>query len=136
MGFWIARSGEVFPNPDHYGFVLTHAKLFGLTAKGVKGFGLEQRSGVLDAVIAKGWIRVRGDQRQGLSFEVNEFDQTTVWNIKQFLVEKKWDPKAKVLIDETKYGASWYEPVNWFLTDEALKVARNPKRKRKAARRR
>ena len=128
MGWWISRAGQVYPNPDHYGFVLTHPKLFGLTTKGVKGFGLDQRQDLLDAVIAKGWTRVRGDSRQGLSFEVNEFDQTTVWNIKQFLIEKKWDPKEKVLIDEAKYGASWYEPVNWFLTDEALKVARNPKR--------
>lgn len=135
MGWWISRAGQVYPNPDHYGFVLTHPGLFGLTAKSVKGYGLEQRQDVLDKVIAKGWIRVRGDQRQSIVFEVQEFDQTAVFNIKQFLIEKKWDPKEKVLIDEKGYGASWYEPVNWFLTDAALSVARNPKRATAARRR-
>jgi hypothetical protein len=133
MGWWVSRAGEIYPNPDHYTFVLSHPKLFGMTAREVKGYGLDERQGVLDRAIASGWLRVRGDQRQGITFEVQALDEPTVFAMKTFLSEKAWDPNAKILVEEQiSRGRAWYEPAAWVLSDGALAVARNPgKRKQR-----
>lgn len=133
MGWWISRAGRTFQNPDHYEFVKAHPKLFGMP-KVVSRFGGAERQATLDEVIAKGWIRTRGDRRQGLSFEVASITPDTLFNIREFLIKQKWDPDQKVMVEE-QVGGSMYEPASFFMSDAALAVAKNPKRRRVSARR-
>ncbi len=134
MGWWISKAGQIFQNPDHFEFVKAHPKLFGLP-KVVAEFGLAQRQATLDEVIAKGWIRARGDRRQGLTFEVSSLNPDTLFNIREFLLKEKWDPGQKVLVEEVTSGGTMYEPVSFFTSDEALAVARNPHKRKRLARR-
>lgn len=135
MGWWISKAGRIFQNPDHFEFVKAHPKMFGLP-KVVSEFGLAQRQATLDEVIAKGWIRARGDRRQGLTFEVSSLNPDTLFNIREFLLKEKWDQGQKVLVEEVTSGSTMYETVAFFTSDEALAVARNPRsRKRRLARR-
>lgn len=134
MGYWISKAGRIFENPDHFEFVKAHAKLFGLP-KVVAQFGLAQRQATLDEVIAKGWIRARGDRRHGLTFEVASMNPDTLFNIREFLLKQKWDPDQKVLVEEVASGSTMYEPTSFFTSDEALAVARNPRRRRRLSRR-
>lgn len=136
MGWWISRDGRTFPNPDHYEFLKANPKLFGLTQGAVKRLGLADREPTLDEALSKDWIRVRGGGRQGLAFEISVLSQNTLFNIRQFLIEKKIDPSEKVLIDEVATGATWYNPASWIISDEALAVARNPRKRRRLALRR
>jgi len=133
VGYWISRAGRVFANSDHYEFVKAHPKLFGMP-KVVSGFGLAERTPILEEVVSKGWIRARGDRRNGLTFEVAAITPDTLFNIRDFLIKQKWDPSQKLMIEEQS-GATWYEPAEFFMSDAALAVARNPKRRRASARR-
>ena len=135
VGYWISKAGDTYQNPDHYEFLKANPKLFGLKASDVKKLGPGDRQPTLDLAIANDWIRVRGT-RPNLAFEVAVLSQSTLFNIRQFLVEKKIDPNEKFLIDEVATGSTWYQPVSWVLSDEALKVARNPKNRRRLALRR
>jgi len=132
MGWWIRKDGRIYPNEDHFEFVKANAKLFGLTPKFAAGLGLAQREATLSEVIKEGWIRVRGDRRQGITFEVPSLSESVLFNIKDFLAKTKWDPDAKVLVDEVTGISSqpMYESARFFLTDSALAVARNPRRGR------
>lgn len=129
MGYWISREGRVYDNRDHYEFVKAHPKRFGFSAAEVKGFGGAERQGVLDEVIRRGWIRVRGDARQGLAFEIRKFDGDTLFNIAEFLRRSKWDPNAMVLVDDGQ--RSIYEPVTYFTEGAALSAVANPRRRKR-----
>lgn len=128
MGYWISRAGRIFSIPDHYEFVKAHPKLFGLP-KIVSQFGSTERQPTLDLVISKGWIRARGDRRQGLTFEVAALNPDTLFGIREFLIRTKWDPDQKLMV----YDGSMtplVESASFFTSDAALAVAENPKRKR------
>lgn len=133
MGWWISRAGRTFSNSDHYEFVKAHPRLFGMP-KIVSEFGLAERTPILEEAVAKGWIRARGDRRQGLVFEVAAITPDTLFNVRDFLLKQKWDPDQKLMIEESS-GATWYEPASFFMSDAALAVAKNPKRRRVSARR-
>jgi hypothetical protein len=133
MGYWISKGGDIYPNADHFEFVKAHPKLFGLTPDAVKRLGLGDRQPTIDEAISKDWIRVRGGGRQGLAFEIAVLSQNTLFNIREFLIAQKVDPSQKVLIDEVATGATWYNPVSWITSDEALAVARNPRKRRRLA---
>lgn len=136
MGWWIAKSGKIYPNEDHFGFLKANPKLFGLTAKFAASLGLAEREAALTEVVKDGWIRVRGDRRNGLTFEIPTTSEEVLFRVKDFLLKTKWDPSEKVLVDEIGSGTSpLYERVSYFTSDEALAVARNPRKRRVKSRR-
>jgi hypothetical protein len=129
MGWWISPKGDSFQNPDHYEFLKANHKLFGFDKKFIAKLGLADRQKTIDLAIAGDWIRVRGT-RPHLSFEVSVVTNKALWNIREFLVNNKFPADEKLLIDEVATGSSVYQPASWVLGDEALKYARNPKKRR------
>lgn len=131
MGWWISKAGRVYPNQDHFEFVKAHPKMFGLKPAFAAQLGLAQRSATLEEVVKEGWIRVRGDRRQGLTFEVPTLNEDVLFRVKDFLLSTKWPQSEKVLVDEIGgFSSPLYEPASYFTSDAALAVARNPGRRR------
>lgn len=128
MGWWITPLGKWKQIPDHFEYVRAHPKEFGIQAKETKDWGLSDRSAVLESVLRKGFIRVRGT-RPHLSMEFWALDGDTIANINDFLVGNKIDPGERVMF-ESRIGAR-YEPASWILEGRALSAAANPHRKRR-----
>lgn len=130
MGWWVSPDGKAFNTGahGHFEFIVTKPGLFGLKKKEVSGLTLADHRPTIDIGISKGWVRVRGSLPD-VDFEVAVLDQKSVFLIKRFMQKARVDPLRKFMIEEAATGAVWYEPAAWVLTDEALKFARNPKRK-------
>jgi len=128
MGFWISPKGRIIQNSDHFQCVQGHPKVFGWTKAEMDKMEYADRDKVLAETISRGWIRVRGT-RPNLSIEIFELNGNTISNIKSFLQKENIGPNEQIMFEEVaqKHG-TWYEPASWVLDDEALKVARNPRK--------
>jgi hypothetical protein len=127
MGWWIrTKDGKVFSNQDHYEFVKAHPKLFGFPNE-IRDYGLDERTAIIEQSIKNGWIRVRGDRRQGIACEIARFDGNTLWSISEFLTKQKWDPDEKVLVDDGR--RTLYEKAVYFTQGAALSVVSNKSRR-------
>ena len=134
MGYWISKDGDIYNTGahGHFGFVKGHPAKFGMTKKEAEGLGAEDHQPTIDHALTRGWIRVMGT-RPNLGAQFAVLDQNTIFALKTFFQKTKMDPSEKVLFEEVATGASWYEPSAWIMTDEALKVARNPKKRPRIA---
>lgn len=131
MGYWISRDGDLYDTGahGHFAFIVANPDKFGLSPKEVEGTVREHQP-IIDHALGRGWIRVRGS-RPNLGIEFAVLDGNTIFNLKDFFHKSKMDPVEKVMFEEAATGGSWYKPAAWIMTDEALAVARNPKRKPK-----
>jgi hypothetical protein len=131
MGFWINRDGETWNTGQHghFNFIVANPKKFGLTEGEVSG-SVREHQPLIDHALGEGWIRVRGES-PNLGIEFAVLSGNAIFNIKTFLKKYGVDPSERIMFEEAATGGSWYEPAAWVLSDEALKVARNPKRKPK-----
>lgn len=124
MGFWIRPDGKWKSIPDHFEYLRAHPTEFGFKKSEAKGWGLANRSQVIEEATRRGFIRVRGT-RPNLSMEFWELNGNTIANIRDFLVTEKVDPDEKIMFEANGTGRSWYEPASWVLDDAALAVAAN-----------
>lgn len=139
MGYWISPNGMVYYTDDHFQFVLEHQKLFKITKSDLKWIDMlarlesvnpETGESLIDRLLKNKWIRIRSDGKNHL-FQVWIFTDNIAFDIKMFLMKLKTPPADKVLVEESSTGASFYEPAEFFYSDESLKYTRNPRKLRR-----
>ncbi len=128
MGWWIRPDGKWKSIPDHFEYLRAHPTEFGFKKKDAAGWGLANRTAVIEEATRRGFIRVRGASPH-LSVEFWELNNDTIANLKDFLSSEGIAPGEKVMFEEGSTERSWYREAAWILDDVALAAAANPKGK-------
>lgn len=127
-GHWISPEGKSIAVIEHFDEVRSKPRQFGFTEKQAAKWTREDRELVLRQVIGRGWIRVRG-HRGFTTFEVDELTGDTIFRIKEHLQRTQAWPQEQIRVGEIRHGRVHNETAAWILGDEALAVARNPRRR-------
>lgn len=92
-GYWIYPDGRIVEVNDHYAYVKEHPEDFGFTEEEASSWNLgdaKQREDVLIEAMKRGFVRVRGHGKSGLSIQVWEATPKVRRNVYNFLMQAGW----------------------------------------------
>lgn len=128
-GHWISPKGKVHEINEHFSQIIEQPKLFGFTKAEADSWVRADRDRIVTEAVRRGWIRVRG-HGTSTTFDVRELTSNVIFDVAKYLDWIGAWENEDVKVHEVLHKKVFDVKAGWFLLGEALKVARNPRKKK------